>query len=310
MPKQASIPQAQGKYYLVQIPKPQGAAREIYFSPNGREEVPPEYAALHIEIERTLATLNALFADGGGFLTRMTSMRNDRKLDEYFGKLSGIALAAFGEDQVQLGRMALAGLQDEVVTREAGAVKNSYLRRLGYAAILLALVACMIYLYPFAAKPPLLAEAQKFMPLILGALLGTWLSFSLRRPVLAFADLAHLEEDRLDPSIRLLFVVGLTVIIGLLLSTEAIDITIGKLKTASSLTNGSVAFLVGCLCGIGEKGLSSAVSRRASDFVASLGGAVALQPRKDGEAAKETSAKSGAAKGKRARRKRKASRGK
>ncbi len=259
-----------GTFYAIGIPRPSGTGRDIEFSPIRNKEVPAEYAALQVDIERVLATLNALFSDTRGLLFwKSRNARHQRKLDEYFGKLAGVAMAGLGEDQPQLGRLALTGLQDEIITREAGVVKNAYLRRLGYTAIFFAIIACAIYVYPFTAKPPLLAEAQKFMPLILGALLGTWLSFSLRRSVLGFADLAHLEEDRLDPSIRLLFVVGLTVIVGLLLSTEAIDISIGKLKTASSLTNGSVAFLVGCLCGIGEKGLSTVVSRRASDFVAS-----------------------------------------
>src|SRR5262249_7743977 len=154
----------------------------------------------------------------------------------------------------------------------AGTVKNSYIRRLGLYAIVFAIPAITFYLVCRYGFPnTILYRFREFVSMLVGCLLGTWLSFSIRRVTLGFWDLAHLEEDRLDPGIRLLFVAGLTIVVGLLFSTKAVIVTIGGFNTAF-LNSGTFAVLIGCLCGLGEQGLSTAVARRASEFIASLGG--------------------------------------
>jgi hypothetical protein len=267
--------QQEGSYYLVRIPAQVGGKqpRDIEFGPIPKKNIPPDYSALHIDIERTLTILSVLFPSDArsGFLAG-NAQRNEQKFKEYYGKLASLAVAALTQDQVQLGRMALNGLQDEIATREAGTVKNSYIRRLGVDAILFAAPAIIFYLICRYGYPnTILYKFREFVSMIVGSFLGTWLSFSIRRVTLSFWDLAHLEEDRLDPGIRLLFVAGLTIVVGLLFSTKAIIVTIGGFNTAF-LNSGTFAVLIGCLCGIGEQGLSTAVARRASEFISSIGG--------------------------------------
>jgi hypothetical protein len=55
-------------------------------------------------------------------------------------------------------------------------------------------------------------DDKAFLIAAAGAAIGTWLSFSIRRVELSFSQLAILEEDVLDPSVRIVFVIGLTLI--------------------------------------------------------------------------------------------------
>lgn len=69
---------------------------------------------------------------------------------------------------------------------------------------------------------------RNFFLLVAGAGVGTWLSFALRRVIVTFLDLAALEEDRLDPGVRVLFITALTSIVGLLIWTGAVSLGIGN----------------------------------------------------------------------------------
>ena len=200
--------------------------------------------------------------------------RAARLLDEYVRKLAGIGRLGLEGPHTQLATLALDGLRREFVAQEAGRIKNAYVRSLGVAAGMAGVIFLTMYTlvqtdwltYPFWVihKSFLLAGA--------GAALGTWLSFSIRRVQLSFDDLAILEEDLLDPSVRVIFVIGLTFTACLLFWTGAINLEIGNLKTAPAFFAGATAFLVGVFCGIAERALATAVSGRAAAFVKSVGG--------------------------------------
>ena len=63
----------------------------------------------------------------------------------------------------------------------------------------------------------------------------------------------------------------MTTAVGLLLWTHAVVIEIGGFRSDFA-RNGAYALLIGALSGIAERGLTTAVSKRAQDFVAGLGG--------------------------------------
>jgi hypothetical protein len=258
-----------GKYYAVDTSEGKaGAAPNILFYIVPATSPPDEYSALQIDIERTLTVMKVLFFP-----------KQRSKFDDYFSRLADLARAALGQDQARLGRLALLAFQSEVVARESGPVKNAYIRRLGGWALLFGAFATGAYLYcryGYSSAVPELHRFREFFSMLAGCFLGTWLSFSIRRVQLTFDDLARLEQDLLDPSIRLLFVAGLTIVVGLLLATKAVVITIGGFNSAF-LDSGTAAVLIGCLCGIGEMGLPTAIAQRASEFVAVLGGAKGTQ---------------------------------
>jgi len=108
---------------------------------------------------------------------------------------------------------------------------------------------------------------EVFLVLAAAACAGTWLSFLLRRVTLSFADLENVDEDRLNPVIRVLFVVGLTCIIGAFIATDFIQSNIAGVKSLKTelLHRGLVAAAMGVICGISERALASVVSRRSDD---------------------------------------------
>jgi len=131
----------------------------------------------------------------------------------------------------------------------------------------------------FGVRHGCLHTYRSFLAMGAAACAGTWLSFSLRRVTLGFTDLANLDEDRLKPAMRLLFVVGLTWVIGVFLINNLVDFRIGNVPLAKELlTSGKIAVLLGMICGISERALASAVSRRSDDVLGTLGGQSSQSP--------------------------------
>jgi hypothetical protein len=171
----------------------------------------------------------------------------------------------------------LQGLKNEFVSLEADSVKNQYVRLLGRHVMLGVAIFVMVYVgllvapvwFPKVSVP---IPFTLFLLLAAGACVGTWLSFAIRRVILQFEDLALLEDDRLDPTSRLFFVVLLTLIVGLLIVTKMVGIKIGEVSL--DLSQETMAILIGLLCGISERALAGVVKTRADEFVGRVGGNV------------------------------------
>ena len=78
-----------------------------------------------------------------------------------------------------------------------------------------------------------------------------------------FFELARVEEDRLDPPLRLVFAGLLTSILGLIFSTGFANVIVGSFEGAQFVGDGSVALLIGALSGMAEKALPGAIMQRA-----------------------------------------------
>jgi hypothetical protein len=217
-----------------------------------------------------------------------------RTADRYLRKLQEIADYGLVRGQINLAKRQLVSLKNEFVVSEADEIKNSHIRRLGIAAGLSSLVFAAIYgaillgvswSFLTSASADLLSL---FVRAALGACIGTWLSFSIRKETLVFDELANLEADLLRPVYRLAFVILLTMTLCLLFTADAIQIEIGSLKTnvfavknvaaeidakaRVSSWPGLVALLIGVLSGVSERGLASSVQKRSSEFTSSVGG--------------------------------------
>lgn len=205
----------------------------------------------------------------------------EKLLDTYVRKLAGIGRLGLQGPHVQLANLALLGVKAEFVAHEAGRIKNTYIRRLGVACGVGAALSFLLYAIvvgEFLFTGAFWMDHRTFLLAAGGACIGTWLSFSIRRVTLSFDELGILEEDLLDPSIRVIFVVALTLTACLLFWTNAINVSIGDLQTAQLQKNatsavvGEIAVLVGIFCGIAERGLATAVSGRAAAFAKSIAG--------------------------------------
>lgn len=192
--------------------------------------------------------------------------------------LTEIARVGLEGAHPQLARLALDTFKAEFVASEAGRIKNSYVIALGTAAGIATAIALIAHfiLVGFLDWDHPLFRYRVFFAAAAGAAVGTWLSFSIRRVTLTFDELAVVEEDLLDPALRVLFVVLLTTVLLLLFWTGVMNIEIGALKTSdlgnprTPLPMGAIAFLIGAFAGMAERALATAMSGRAAAFVRTL----------------------------------------
>lgn len=220
------------------------------------ESVPESQLELRDEVDRAQTTLRLLFsADTGRF-------------EEYFRSLLALAQLGLVGDSAnpQLASRALTSLKNEVLAREGGRVKNQYMSKLGIASLLLG-VPVIAVASLLVAYYPEYREITGFLYLWGSCMAGVWLSFGARKVILTFDELAILEEDRLNPAIRLVFAGLLTTVVGLIISTDAIVLELGGLKASAFTMDTKIALLVGGFCGLSEQALSTKVAQHASDFL-------------------------------------------
>jgi hypothetical protein len=103
-------------------------------------------------------------------------------------------------------------------------------------------------------------------------MVGTWLSFGIRRNILVLRDLSNLEADMVEPAVRLIFTGLIVVTIAFIFSLGMVNVVVGQLNGAHLLAHGSTALLIGTLLGVSEQALPGALTRRAGQFVTELAG--------------------------------------
>jgi hypothetical protein len=214
------------------------------------------------EIERTLSALRAVYSV------------DKAKFNEAFAKL--LALAQVGlpgpTPATSIARSALDSLKAELVDREAGRIKNEYMIKLGRWALTFLTVAVFLYvlltIWPDRV-PDRIYAYRNFLLLWSGCMIGAWCSFASRKVVLSFFDLARIEEDRVDPPLRLIFSGLLTSILGLIFATGFANVVIGTFEGAKFLNDGAVALLIGALSGMAEQALPGAIMQRAQNILPS-----------------------------------------
>jgi hypothetical protein len=220
---------------------------------------PSEQQSLKNRIERTLSTLRVIYPANGP------------KFNETFAKL--LSLSQVGlvglKGSVAVAEAALDSLQAEIVDREAGRVKNDYMLKLGFWAMGFGLTAAAGYFILDQYGPVFprqFFQYRTFLLLWTGCMVGAWCSFASRKVALTFFDLGQLEEDRIDPPLRLIFAGLLTSVMGLVFVTGFANVVIGTFEGAKILHSGSIALLAGALSGMAEKALPAAVMQRAQSL--------------------------------------------
>jgi hypothetical protein len=248
---------AQGAFIVSPHPPEDPEPRGIMFRlmPGFDGPVPDDQLALQDAVDRALVVLEALFPH-----------RSSRFI-QYYRPLLSLAQAGLvgPHAQPELGRRALAQLQDQVVAAEGANVKNRYMKQLGLRALALGLPALVaaLTLRCFGLLPGI----EAFLYVWAAAMAGVWLSFGSRKTVLGFFDLHILEEDRLEPTLRLVFAGFLAIIVGLLFSAKMATVSIGELDLSGFESDVRLALLLGVGAGLSEKLLSQSVAKRAADMM-------------------------------------------
>lgn len=244
--------------------------------PPPQDKPPPEKEGLYVQITKTAAVIRTV-CDRLGERSDAMKTRAQRLRSEFLEKLHGVAVIGLELNFTDLARLTLTELRNEFFVLEAGRIKNNYVRQLGGWAGGVALVLLAVYsvVSTWASNWQWGYDHRSFLLAACGASIGTWASFSIRQVQFSFDDLVMVEESALDPPVRILFVIVLTVTACLLFWNGAINFEIGEFKTqpAAFKNMGSAALLVGLFAGLSERALATAISGRAAAFSKGIAGA-------------------------------------
>ncbi|MGA2206981.1 MAG: hypothetical protein ABSG10_09650 [Terracidiphilus sp.] len=239
-----------GRFRVYQEPND---PRDIRFEvcEDSTEDIPTDQLGLRDECQAALTVIRIICPD-------------ERNFREYFNHLVSLAQAGLVGQTAnpELADRALEGLKQDITAREAGRIKNGYMKKLGYCALIG--VAALVVAWGGLAWCSVGLWPQELVKFEIGTMLGVWLSFGTRKPVLKFEDLHILEEDRLEPVVRLVFTGVLAGTVALLFFLHVVDVTLGALSTDQIAGNGWAALLFGILSGVGEKALATNVSHQAA----------------------------------------------
>jgi hypothetical protein len=242
---------------------------------------------LYVQINKALTvvrTVSERLEDRSGRGVRAWILGSNKDLQkrarllqsEFLEKLHGVAWIGLELEFTAMAKLTLAEVRNEFFVREAGRIKNMYVRRLGAWAGITALLLVLTYVAIYSGRLawPWAFDHKSFLLAAGGAAIGAWASFSARQVQFSFDDLVMLEEASLDPPMRILFVIVLTMAACLLFWNGAVNLEIGNLKTQSEpfRQSGSIALLIGLFCGLSERALATAIAGRAAAFVKGIAG--------------------------------------
>lgn len=230
------------------------------------KEIPDEQQNLVIDIANVLFTIQAIYKD--------YKLQYLKAFEQIFfiakTGLEGI------NAQPALAAKALTQLKKEIVDKESGRIKNSYLKTLGFLALqfgmpllLLGSITILVMCCFVSTQTGCFdfVKLANFFILWSGSMLGVWLSFAITKTYLAFDELAVLEKDHLEPALRLIFTGILAEIFGLLFLKGVIVIKIASLSSENLSTDYITAFLLGIVLGINEKIIGGVLSKKAVNLI-------------------------------------------
>lgn len=223
---------------------------------------------LHLEIEKTLVVVRKLFEN------------SPIELQHYFSQLLTLAQAGLVPEsnaQPTISINALQQLKAEIIDKKSGEVKNTYFKTLGKKAIYLGspvLLFCLIIktLFYFTKSDVInnLSIFSNFLFIWCTSLLGVWLSFGARKTILTFEELTTIEEDRLEPTIRLIFTGLISMMFSLLFYKEAIVLEIGTISTKGIVSDSFTAMIFGVFLGLSEKLIGQKLTKKATSLFESI----------------------------------------
>lgn len=219
---------------------------------------------LHLEIEKTLVIVRKLFE------------KTPLELEQYFSQLLTLAQAGLVPENAQpaISLNALQQLKNEIIDKKSGEVKNSYFKTLGLRALylgipplVLALILKLLnYIYPNIDSLSNLSVFANFIFVWCSSLLGIWISFGARKTVLTFEELTTIEEDRLEPVMRMIFAGSISLIFSLLFYKQAITINFGTVSSKDISTDVFIAMIFGVSLGLSEQILGKKITKKAASL--------------------------------------------
>lgn len=280
--------------YVVSLPNPRDSDdddiswREIIF--NAKDDVypvPEEQLKLKADVESTLSTLQTIFKkdlipsflDGRNKGLKV-SQRPERLTDKeqsycgYLYKLVSLAQTGLQTPaDPKAAALALSSFQNDVLKSEGPTIKTRYMQKLGTWALLGAVVSFGMYLlikHNHDLVGQLIFYYRNLLLVWTGTMVGAWVSFGVRNPLLKFDDLGLLEKDMVEPAIRLIFTGLVASIIAFIFIAGIVNVEIGTFASARLLEQGRIALVIGLLLGVSEQALPTTLASRAEQFVGEI----------------------------------------
>lgn len=178
-------------------------------------------------------------------------------------------------------KSAVDRIEADLIENAAGRIKNAHLKSLSLLALMFSIPCIGAYLFlRLTGNAAVLAGLKNlqvdpvylanFMLLWSGCFIGVCLSYGLRTTVFTLTDLTTTDKDYLRPGIRLIFAGTLTVLLCLFAVLGLIDIKIGNYALSGIAVNGTLAFVVGTICGISELALPASIGKKADGLGTSV----------------------------------------
>lgn len=161
--------------------------------------------------------------------------------------------------RTRLAARALEQIRDEIALRKGVIIKLNYLGRLAFWGLIgiLAIAAAPYFV------PPALTGFVKYSWVIIGAIVGAWMSVAVNRQEVAFEEMPTFLHSRFEPLIRIAFVALLSVTLAILLELEIIVVEMAGTDFATFSDNPSVGLILGIFAGLSERAVSVRVIERA-----------------------------------------------
>lgn len=227
-------------------------------------ELHPEYAKETIPAEQE--TLYNEVESANNVIKSLHNTKDDIKT-KYFRKLLSLAQAGLvGETaQSNLALKSLDKLKAEMILIEGQRIKNDYMKKLGGKAAILCILAFAVYL--LCQYCEILQPFSMYSLAFIGALLGTWISFGARKFNITFEQLSLLEEDMMEPWIRLLYIGICSIVFMLFLNTQLVTISVGGISTTTIKQSQEIQLSVGVLCGLIESKIGINIYQKAVNIL-------------------------------------------
>lgn len=220
-----------------------------------KETVPIEQETLYVDVESTNNVIKSL------------NNTKDEVKTKYFNKLLSLAQAGLvGETaQPRLASKSLDKLKDEMILIEGRRIKNDYMKKLGIKAFIFAMISFSVYL--ICQYYEILQNFSMYCLAFIGALLGTWISFGARKFNITFEQLSLLEEDMMEPSLRLIYIGVCAIVFMLFLNTQLINFSIGDVSTLAIKESYEIQLSIGILCGLIESKIGINIYQKAVNLL-------------------------------------------
>lgn len=254
------------------------AARDILFTINqaGAASTPDDMEVC----DRTDRVLHAL-----RHLYRQGDPSAEAQFRWFYTRLFGVARMALEERAftAEISKRELAIVENDLIQDEGPAIKNVRVKSHLQHAAWLSSVAFAVYVLlrqtpPGAALDTWLSKfgssalvAGNYTLLLLGCFIGVCLSYAFSKPGFrSVDDLVTPEADLLSPLIRLVLTATLSALLVMLAAVQIVDLSIGlhSLRSvAAPDAPPALPFVVGAICGIGEKLWPSSLVARAESLL-------------------------------------------